>query len=107
MIRTKSVKGDWLYSTSLTIFWTKLNFDGSMNKHKARLVVKGYAQVLGVDFSKTFAPVARLDTIKLVLALAAQKGWKVYHLDVKSAFLNGVLREEISVEKPKGFIIQG
>ena len=72
-----------------------------MNKHKARLVVKGYAQVLGVDFSETFAPVARLDTIKLVLALVAQKGWKVYHLDVKSAFLNGVLREEISVQKTK------
>ena len=62
-----------------------------MNKHKARLVVKGYAHVWGVDFSETFAPIARLDTIKLVLALVAQKGWKVYHLDVQSAFLNGVL----------------
>ena len=73
------------------VFRTKLKFDGSVNKHKARLVVKGYAQVWGVDFSETFAPVARLDTIRLVLALSAQKGWKLYHLDVKSAFLNGVL----------------
>ena len=73
------------------VFRTKLNFDGSMNKHKARLVVKGYAQVWGVDFSEAFAPVARLDTIILVLALSAQKGWKVYHFDVKFAFLNGVL----------------
>ena len=75
------------------VFRTKLNFDGSVNKHKARLIVKGYAQVWGVDFSETFALIARLDTIILVLALSAQKGWKVYHLDVKSTFLNGVLQE--------------
>ena len=73
------------------VFETKLNFDGSVNKHKAKLVVKGYAQVWGVEFSVTFAPVARLDTIRIVPALSAQKGWKVYHLDVKFAFLNGVL----------------
>ena len=89
------------------VFRTKLNFDGSVNKHKASLVVKGYAQVWGVDFSETFAPVARLDTIRLVLALPAQKGWKVYHLDVKFSFLNGVLQEEIYVEQPEGFIIPG
>ena len=53
------------------VFRTKLNFDGLVNKHKARLVVKGYAQVWGVDFSETFAPVARLDTIILVLALSS------------------------------------
>ena len=55
------------------VFRTKLNADGSINKHKARLVVKGFAQVLGVDFSKTFAPVARLYTIRLLLSIAAQK----------------------------------
>lgn len=89
------------------VFRTKLNADGSINKHKARLVVKGYAQVFGVDFSETFAPVARLDTIRLVLALAAQKGWKVFQLDVKSAFLNGYLQEEIYVEQPEGFAVKG
>ena len=68
------------------IFRTKLNADGSINKHKARLVVKGYAQQFGVDFSETFAPVARLDTIKMVLAFAAQKEWNIYQLDIKSAF---------------------
>lgn len=62
------------------IFRTKLNADGSINKHKARLVVKGYAQIFGIDFSDTFAHVARL-----LLAIAAQKGWKVFQLDVKSA----------------------
>ncbi|WVZ06476.1 hypothetical protein V8G54_019822 [Vigna mungo] len=85
------------------IFRTKLNPDGSINKHKAKLVVKAYPQIFGVDFSNTFAPVARLDTIRLMLAIAAQKGWKVYQLDVRSAFLNCLLEEEIYVEKPEGF----
>ncbi|WVZ11324.1 hypothetical protein V8G54_015854 [Vigna mungo] len=89
------------------VFRTKLNPDGSINKHKARLVVKGYAQIFGVDFSDTFAPVARLDTIRLMLAIVVQKGWKVYQLDVKSAFLNGLLEEEIYVEQPEGFTVKG
>ena len=81
------------------VYRTKLNPDGSINKYKARLVVKGYAQVFGVDFSETFAPVARLDTIRMLLALTAHKRWKVYHLDLKSVFLNGYLQEEIYVEQ--------
>jgi len=89
------------------VFRTKLNADCSINKYKARLLVKGYAQIFGVDYSDTFAPVSRLDTIRLVLAVAAQKGWKVFQLDVKSAFLNGVLQEEIYVEQPEGFVVQG
>nr|CAN63433.1 hypothetical protein VITISV_033829 [Vitis vinifera] len=89
------------------VYRTKLNSDGSINKHKARLVVKGYAQMFGVDFSETFAPVARLDTIRMLLALAAQRKWKIYKLDVKSAFLNGYLEEEIFVEQPEGFAIKG
>lgn len=86
---------------------TKLNTDGSINKHKARLVVKGYNQVFGVDFSETFAPVARLDTIRMLLALAAHKKWKIYQLDVKSAFLNSYLQDEIFVEQPEGFKVKG
>nr|KYP56919.1 Retrovirus-related Pol polyprotein from transposon TNT 1-94 [Cajanus cajan] len=65
------------------VFRTKLNANFSINKYKARLVVKGYAQILGVDYSNTFAPVSRLDTIRLMLAMAAQNGWKIFQLDVK------------------------
>ncbi|KAH9715909.1 hypothetical protein KPL71_021251 [Citrus sinensis] len=67
----KAIRVKWVYRT-------KLNPDGSVNKHKARLVVKGYAQMFGVDFSETFAPVARLDTIRMLLALPAQREEKVY-----------------------------
>lgn len=73
------------------IFKTKLNENGDIDNCKARLVAKEYAQEYGVDYTKVFAPVARWDTIRMVLALAAQKGWKVYQLDVKSAFLHGEL----------------
>ncbi|KAB2603157.1 hypothetical protein D8674_004162 [Pyrus ussuriensis x Pyrus communis] len=61
----------------------------------------------GIDFNETFAPVARLDTIRTLIALAAQKEWQLFQLDVKSAFLNGVLKEEVYVDQPQGFVIQG
>ncbi|CAL9010567.1 unnamed protein product [Prunus brigantina] len=89
------------------IYKTKLNLDGSIQKHKGRLVAKGYTQKPGIDFNETFALVARLDTIRTLIALAAQKGWKLWQLDVKSAFLNGVLEEEVYVDQPEGFVIQG
>lgn len=75
------------------MFKTKLNVDDSINKHKDRLVVKEYAQVFGVDFSDTIAPIARLETIRLLFAIAAQNSWMVYQLDVKSAFLMVFLRK--------------
>uniref|UniRef100_A0A6N2K750 Integrase catalytic domain-containing protein n=1 Tax=Salix viminalis TaxID=40686 RepID=A0A6N2K750_SALVM len=90
----------------LWVFKTKLNLDGTIHKHKARLVAKGYAQKPGVDYNETFAPVARLDTIRTLIALASQKGWKLFQLDVKSAFLNGVLEEEVYVEQPQGFLVK-
>lgn len=64
-------------------FKTKFNPDGSIQKYKARLVVKGYTQQYGVDDNETFAPVSRQEGVRAILALAAQKGWKVYQLDVK------------------------
>ncbi|CAL2230473.1 unnamed protein product [Prunus armeniaca] len=89
------------------VFKTKLNLDSSVQKNKARLVAKGYSQKPGVDYNETFALVARLDTIRTLIALAAQKGWQLYQLDVKSAFLNGILEEEVYVDQPKGFVLKG
>ncbi|XP_058757060.1 uncharacterized mitochondrial protein AtMg00820-like [Vicia villosa] len=66
------------------VFKTKLNENGDVEKHKARLVVKGYAQRYGVYYTEVFAPVARLDTIQTILAVAAQCGWEVFQLDVKT-----------------------
>ncbi|CAL2238905.1 unnamed protein product [Prunus armeniaca] len=86
------------------VYKTKLNLDGTVQKNKARLVAKGYSQKPGIDYNETFAPVARLDTIRTLIALAAQKEWSLYRLDVKSAFLNGVLKEEVYVDQPQGFV---
>ena len=80
------------------VFKTKYKSDGTLDKHKARLVAKGYAQRPRVDFDETFSPTARMSTIRTVLALAAHQHWPVYQMDVKSAFLNGELKEEVYVE---------
>ncbi|KAJ0441172.1 putative RNA-directed DNA polymerase [Helianthus annuus] len=89
------------------VYKTKLNERGQVDKYKARLVVKGYAQRKGVDYEEVFAPVARWDTIRTLLALAAQKSWVVYQLDVKSAFLHGELKENVFVTQPQGFEKKG
>jgi hypothetical protein len=81
--------------------------DGSIAKHKARLVAKGFLQKPGIDFTKIFAPVARLETIRVVIAVANQLKWPIVQLDVKSAFLNGKLEEEVYVEQPQGFKVRG
>jgi hypothetical protein len=73
------------------VFKVKRDATGKVVKYKARLVAKGYAQIHGVDYDEVFAPVARLETVRLLLALAAQGEWEVHHMDVKSAFLNGDL----------------
>ncbi|RHN42089.1 putative RNA-directed DNA polymerase [Medicago truncatula] len=89
------------------VYKTKYNEDGSVQKYKARLVVKGYSQQPGVDFNETFAPVVRMETIRTVLALAAQLELQVFQLDVKSTFLNGELEEEVYVKQPQGFEVEG
>ncbi|KAD6795740.1 hypothetical protein E3N88_06636 [Mikania micrantha] len=88
-------------------FKIKRDATGVITKHKARLVAKGYIQQHGRDFDEVFAPVARLETVRLIIALAAQRGWEVHHLDVKSAFLHGELKEEVFVCQPEGFTVKG
>ena len=85
------------------VFKNKMDEHGVITRNKARLVAKGYCQMEGIDFDETFAPVARLEAIRMFLAYAIQKGFKVYQMDVKSAFLNGELKEEVYVEQPPGF----
>lgn len=86
------------------VFKVKKDPAGNIVKYKARVVAKGYAQRQGVDFDEVFAPVARLETVRMLLALAANRGWPVHHMDVKSAFLNGDLAEEVYVHQPVGFV---
>jgi len=96
----KTIGVKWIYKT-------KLNEKGEIDKFKARLVVKGYNQEYGVDYQEIFAPVARQDTIRLVVSLAAQNSWPIFQLDVKSAFLNGELIEQVYIEQPPGYVIKG
>ena len=85
------------------IFKLKRDAAGNVIKHKARLVAKGYAQEHGIDYDEVYAPVTRLETVRLLLALAAKRGWQVHHLDVKTAFLNGDIEEDVYVAQPIGF----
>eukprot|EP00253_Pinus_taeda_P023259 PITA_23259 len=90
----------WLYKT-------KFDADGRIDKYKARLVAKGYSQKEGIDYEDTFAPVAKMNTIIIMIALATKYDWKLHQLDVKSAFLNGDLKEEIYLVQPEGFVKKG
>eukprot|EP00253_Pinus_taeda_P034357 PITA_34357 len=81
------VSSRWLYKVKKAI-------DGSVEKHKARFVARGFSQVEGIDYDDTFAPITRYSSIRSMLALSAKMGWKIHHMDVKSAFLNGQIKEE-------------
>jgi hypothetical protein len=86
------------------IFKNKSNEHGTVIRNKARLVAQGYTQIEGIDFDETFAPVARLESIRILLSISCHLGFKLYQMDVKSAFLNGILQEEVYGEQPKGFL---
>jgi hypothetical protein len=96
----KAIGVKWVYKV-------KQNPEGKVIKYKARLVAKGFLQKQGLDYDEVFSPVARHETIRLVIALACSRRWPLFHLDVKSAFLNGPLEEDVYVKQPPGFELKG
>ncbi|GKV36956.1 hypothetical protein SLEP1_g45038 [Rubroshorea leprosula] len=93
----KTIGVKWIYKT-------KLKENGAIDKFKARLVAKGYKQEFGIDYQEVFAPVATMDTIILVIALATQNSWPIYQLDVKSTFLHGNLQEQVFIDLPPDYV---
>jgi hypothetical protein len=85
------------------VFKNKQGEDGEIASNKARLIAQGFSQVEGLDHGETFAPIARLEAIRILLAFAASNRFKLYHVDVKTIFLNGVIQEEVFLRQPRGF----
>ena len=91
------------FVTSKWIYKIKHATDGNLKKHKARFVTRGFSQKDGIDYEETFSPVAIYTSIRSVLALATVMKWKIHQMDVKTAFLKGLVEEEVYVEKPLSF----
>ena len=89
------------------VFRVKTDANGTVETHKARLVAQGFSQTFGDDYDETFSPVARFESVRTVIALAAQHGLKLHQMDVTTAFLNGDLKEEIYMKQPEGFVEKG
>ena len=91
------------------VFWVKKDNMRKVVRSKARLVVKGYSQKEGIDYGEVFSPVARMESIRILIAIAAQEKWELHHLDVKTTFLNGKIKEDIYIyiSRHEGFKIKG
>lgn len=99
-IGIKPIGCKWVYKI-------KYKVDGSLDKLKARLVEKGYAQKEGVDYIEKIALIAKWDTIRTLFAIATWKWWKIHHMDVKTTFLNGDLKEDVFMFQQEGFFVKG
>ena len=88
------------------LFKIKHVVDGSIEKYKARFVTRGFSQKEGTNYEETFAPVARYTSIRTIIALAVKIKWKMHQMDVKTAFLNAVIEEEVYIEQPLGFEVE-
>jgi hypothetical protein len=92
----------WVIGTKW-VFKSKQREDGEVVRNKTRIVTQGFSQMEGLDFGETFAPVAHLEAIKILLAFAVSKRFKFYQMNMNNAFLNGVMQEEVLVRQPPGF----
>ena len=90
----------WIYKIKYVV-------DGSIEKHKVRFVARGFSQVEGIDYEETFTHVARYTSIRTIIALASALGSRLHQMDMKTAFLNGEIEEEVYIEQPDGFVIHG
>ncbi|KAK1643188.1 hypothetical protein QYE76_060993 [Lolium multiflorum] len=93
----KAIENKW-------IFKRKTDADGNITVYKARLVAKGFRKIQGVDYDETFSPVAKLKSVRILLAIAAFFDYEIWQMDVKTAFLNGDIEEELYMVQPKGFV---
>ena len=91
--------------TSKLIFKIKHVANGNIKKYKARFVSQGFSQKEGIDYAKTFVLVTRYSTIRSIISLAFVMGWKLHQMDVKTAFLNGIIEEEVYMDQPQGFVV--
>ena len=89
------------------VFKVKVNAEGEVERYKARLVAQGYSQKYGSDYNETFSPVVRPESVRMVLAIAAKRGFRVHHMDVNTAFLNGILSDEVYMDQPQGYAVKG
>ena len=85
----------------------KVGPDGSIERHKAHLVAQGYTHKYGLDYDETFSPVVRTESVRTVMALAAKNNLLLHQMDVTTAFLNGILEEEVYMKQPEGFVGKG
>lgn len=93
--------------TSKWLYKIKHAANGNIEKFKARFVARGFSRVEGVNYEENFAPVARYTSIRSIISIAAEMGWKIHQMDVKTAFLNGFIQEEVYIEQSQGFGVHG